>query len=97
MPAYIVSELSEVHAEGIGAYLALARPSIVKYGGRYLPSTAAVEMLEGGPAPARFVIVEFESAERAREWYRSEDYAAALKARDAALTRRLMLVEGNVD
>ena len=97
MPAYIVSDISEVHPDRIGDYLALARPAVAKYGGRYLASTAAVEMLEGAGAPARFVIIEFESAERAREWYRSQDYAAALKQRDAALTRRLMIVEGKVD
>jgi len=31
---------------------------------------------------------------RAREWYRSPEYAEALKLRDTALRRRLIFVEG---
>ena len=40
------------------------------------------------------VIVEFPSMARAREWYRSPEYAEALKVRAGALERRLVFVEG---
>ena len=97
MPAYIVSEILELRPEPMREYLARARPAVAKYGGRYLASTAALEALEGDTTPARLVVIEFESAARAREWYRSPEYSEALKVRDAALTRRLFLVEGKVD
>ena len=45
-------------------------------------------------SPEAIVIVEFPSMERAREWYRSPEYAEALKLRGDALDRRLILVEG---
>ena len=40
------------------------------------------------------VVVEFPDLERARAWYRSPEYAAALAVRDAALGRDLILVDG---
>ena len=40
------------------------------------------------------IVVEFPSVEQARAWYASDDYAEALKFRDDALSRNLILVEG---
>jgi uncharacterized protein (DUF1330 family) len=40
------------------------------------------------------VIVEFPNMKRAHEWYRSPEYAQALKVRATALTRTLVFVEG---
>jgi uncharacterized protein (DUF1330 family) len=54
-----------------------------------------VELVEGERNSARkFVIVEFPTMERARAWYRSPEYAQALKVRATALTRTLVFVEG---
>jgi len=39
--------------------------------------------------------VEFPSMERLRAWYASADYAEALAARQAALDRRLLFVDGS--
>lgn len=54
----------------------------------------AVEKVEGEPAPQAIVIAEFPTMARAREWYRSPEYAEALAIRPKALTRRLLFVEG---
>jgi uncharacterized protein (DUF1330 family) len=53
-----------------------------------------VEALEGDWRPTMIVIAEFPDIETAKAWYRSPDYAAALKFRDGALSRDLILVEG---
>ena len=97
MSAYVISELLEIFPEHIREYLTLARPSIDVYGGRYLTSTANVEMLEGQGKPVRYVIVEFDSIEKAKAWYDSDEYKSALGVRDKALVRRLILVDGAVD
>jgi uncharacterized protein (DUF1330 family) len=55
----------------------------------------AVEAVEGEwPTDQRVVIVEFPSMQRAREWYASPEYGAALELRAGALSRRLIFVEG---
>lgn len=97
MAAYVISELSEIRPEFIREYLDLARPSIEHFGGRYLASTTNIAMLEGEDAPVRYVIVEFDTMEKAQAWYSSEEYAKALQVKGKALNRRLMLIDGKVD
>jgi uncharacterized protein (DUF1330 family) len=40
------------------------------------------------------VVVEFPDVETAKRWYSSPEYAFALEARDQALSRNLVLVDG---
>jgi uncharacterized protein (DUF1330 family) len=51
------------------------------------------QILEGDWAPAT-IVVEFPTMDAARAWYASADYAEALRHRDDALERDLILVEG---
>ena len=44
--------------------------------------------------PNAIIVIEFPDLERARAWYRSAEYAAALAVRDDAISRDLILVEG---
>jgi len=94
MVAYVISEVEPRDPDLIDRYRSLAARSIAKYGGRYIVRGGPIEPVEGGWKPCQMVIVEFPSMERAREWYRSEDYAEALTVRDQALSRRLIFVEG---
>lgn len=94
MPAYLISDVAAKDPDAFQAYRARAAASIARHGGRYLVRGGPVEPLEGAWAPRTIVIVEFPDTERARAWYRSPDYAAALAVRDEALSRNLILVEG---
>jgi uncharacterized protein (DUF1330 family) len=94
MPAYVISDVTIQDTAAMDSYRSRAAASIAHYGGRYLARGGAVEILEGGWCPNAIIIVEFPDRERARAWYRSPEYAAALQFRDAALIRNLILVEG---
>ena len=94
MAAYVISDVEFLDPDGVTRYRALARDSIAKYGGRYIVRGGAIERVEGVWAPQAIVIVEFPSMERARGWYRSNEYAEALKVRQYALKRNLIFVEG---
>jgi len=94
MPAYVISDLKILDPVAIEAYRTRAAPSIRRHGGRYLVRNGPFEVLEGDWTPRSLVIVEFPDMERARAWYRSADYAAALEVRDQALSRNLILVDG---
>ena len=94
MTAYVISEVQILEEEAASQYRSIAAASIAKYGGRYLSRAAEAQVAEGEPTARRFVIVEFPSMERIQEWYRSGEYAEALKFRDRALTRRLIFVDG---
>ena len=94
MSAYVISDLEIRDAVLVEKYRSLAQSSIAKYGGRYLARGGTIEPVEGGWTPKNIVIVEFPTMEKAREWYRSPEYAQALAVRRDALDRRLIFVEG---
>jgi uncharacterized protein (DUF1330 family) len=92
--AYVIAEVDVTDAKLYEQYRAMVAPTIQKYGGRFLARGGKVESKEGGWNPPRFVIVEFPSLERAREWYQSPEYAPALALRLKASRSRLIIAEG---
>jgi uncharacterized protein (DUF1330 family) len=95
MPAYIISEVSEVvDPAAMEKYRALAEVTIKQYGGRYLVRGGEWESLEGEWELERTIVVEFPSWERAKAWYRSPEYATALELSRVALKRKMLMVNG---
>ncbi len=94
MAAYVVVEIAIHDAETYERYKQLGPPSIAAYGGRYLVRGGATEVLEGSWNPPRFVILEFPTAERARAWWSSPEYAPAKALRQASTQTDMILVEG---
>ena len=94
VPTYEVKRGEFLDSAQVERYRALAQAAIAKFGGRYLARGGAVEPVEGDWSPQRIIIVEFPSMDRAREWYRSPEYAEALKVRATALDRNLIFVDG---
>jgi uncharacterized protein (DUF1330 family) len=94
MAAYIIADIRVTDPVSYDHYRPLAAASIARFGGRFVVRGGAVDLLEGEPEPERIVVIEFPDADTARRWYRSEEYQAALKVRQAASRGRVLLVEG---
>jgi len=94
MAAYVISDVTFRDPAAVETYRTRAAASIAQYGGRYLARGGAIEVAEGSWKPERIMLVEFPDMARARAWYRSPEYAAALAVRDQALSRNLIFVEG---
>ncbi len=94
MPAYIISDVTIRDAEAFETYRTRTAASIARHDGRYVVRGGSIKQLEGDWSPRAIVIAEFPDLERARAWYRSPEYAHALEARDQALSRNLILVDG---
>ena len=94
MAAYFISDASVKNSEALEIFRARALSSITRYGGRYLARAGLVEPVEGAWKPSAIIIIEFPDIERARTWYNSAEYAAALAIRDDAISRDMILVEG---
>ena len=71
----------------------MAGPVIGEYGGTVLARDPSPESREGGPL-GLCIVIEFESMERARAFYESEQYTAARVVREAASNTHLVLMEG---
>ena len=94
MSAYIIVNVDVHDPVRYDDYRKTVLPTLAPYGGRFLARGGKVEVLEGSWTPKRFVIVEFPSADKAREWWRSAEYAAPKALRQATAYSEMVLVEG---
>ena len=97
MPAYVVVGIAIHDAATYERYKELAPASIAAHGGRYLARGGAVDVLEGSWRPPRFVILEFPTADRARAWWNSPEYAQAKALRQKSAHTEMLVVEGLPD
>lgn len=94
MPAFILVEVEIRDPEPFERYKQLAPPSIAAHGGKYVVRGSPVETLEGDWKPARFVMLEFPTVERARAWWSSPEYAEGKALRQSCADTKMILVEG---
>lgn len=94
MPAYIIVDIEITDPVQYEEYKRLAAPTVAQFDGRYVVRGGATETLEGEWTPGRFVVLEFPTAERAREWWESDAYAPAKAMRHASANTQMILVQG---
>ena len=94
MPAYVVAEVNITNPEGYKEYAAVVPATIAKYGGRFLVRGGKAEALEGDWPECRRVIIEFPTAQAARDWFASPEYEKPKALRKANSKGRLLLIEG---
>lgn len=94
MAAYVIVDVEVLDPETYREYVKVVPASIAAYGGRFLVRGGRAERLEGSWSPGRVVVVEFDSFERAMEWWRSEEYSGPKKLRQSASVANMIVVEG---
>jgi len=94
MAAYIIVNVAVHDPERYEDYRKSVLATLPPYGGKFLVRGGKVEVLEGDWTPKRFVIVEFPSADKARDWWHSAEYAAPKALRQATAHSQMVLVEG---
>ena len=94
MPGYLIAEIEVTDPEQYEEYKARVGATLEPYGARYLARGGETEVLEGDWKPRRLVILEFDSAERARQWWTSPEYAPVKAIRERSSHSRLVLAEG---
>jgi uncharacterized protein (DUF1330 family) len=94
MSAYLIVNIEVTDPVRYAEYISLAPGSIAKFGGKYLARGGRTRKLEGNYDPKRLVILEFESMDRARAWWDSEEYAGPKALRRSAAVTDMILVEG---
>ena len=94
MPAYVIVEIDIRDLAGYEEYKKLASATVEKYGGKYVIRGGRTEVLEGDWKPKRIVVLQFESAQRAKDWLNSEEYREPRKMRHRTARTNMILVEG---
>jgi uncharacterized protein (DUF1330 family) len=91
---YIYVEMTIENPDKLKEYTGLSASAVAAAGGRYIVGGTRPEVLEGKFEADRVVIVEFDTAARAREFYHSAVYQAAREKRISAASFTMLLLEG---
>jgi uncharacterized protein (DUF1330 family) len=94
VPAYVIAQLKITDPEGFEEYRKMVPETIARYGGKYVVRGGKMEVLEGQVNPERLVIIEFENAERAKQWWSCEEYREAKALRQRTAQTDLIIVAG---
>ena len=94
MAAYVITEIDITDPAGYEEYRKLGPPTVAAYGGKFVSRGGKVETLEGNWLPKRVVVLEFESMERAKQWWSSQEYSAAKQVRHKTAITNMIVVEG---
>ena len=93
MAAYVIVELEVTDPARFEDYRKAVPATVETYGGRYLIRSRKVEAVEGAWSPGVFVVLEFPTLERAKEWWSSEEYRPLKALRLASSTTRMILAD----
>ena len=94
MAAYIIVQVKVNDPKRYENYKKMVPPTLEPYGGRFLVRGGKVENLEGNWNPARMVVIEFDSVERAKAWWSSSEYAEAKALRQATADTEMVVIQG---
>ncbi len=94
MAAYVIVNVDTRDPQQYERYKEMAEKTVAQFGGRYLVRGGAMNVLEGTWSPTRIVVLEFDSYEKAHEWWHSSEYAPAKELRQRLSTTDLLIVDG---
>ena len=94
LAAYVFADNVVDDREVFDDYRSKVGPTVLAYGGRYLLRGGPTETQEGDWMPNGLVVIEFESMDKAREWYNSTEYSAIKGLRHSSAESSLVMVEG---
>jgi uncharacterized protein (DUF1330 family) len=92
-PGYVIAEVEVTDPTTFQKYAQKVPETLVPFQGHYIVRGGKIQPLEG-EAPKRFVVIAFDSAEKARAWEDSPAYAAIRPIRQSAAKSRVFIVEG---
>ena len=96
MAAYIIFDVEVEVTDPAKAddYAKLANESLAPFQSKIILHKGMVEVLEGDWEPKSLVMVEFESMEQARQWYKSPAYTKAKDILHRIASLNVILIEG---
>lgn len=94
MAAYIIVDVTVTDPHTYQGYTKLVPATVEAYGGKFIVRGGKVETLEGDWQPNRVVVLEFESVEKAKAWWNSDEYREPKAIRHSAAQAKMIVVEG---
>ena len=94
VPAYAIVRATITDPERFKDYASRTPALLAKHGAKFLVRGGDIDTLEGETETRRIVVIEYESREKALEFYHSEEYAELLAIMKEAGTREFIVVDG---
>ena len=94
MPAYLVVNASVTNTDKLAEYQAAVGPTLAGHEFKVLVGTNDATTLEGKPAGARVVIMEFPTRDALMDWYNSDSYQNVIGLRFAATEGFAVVADG---
>lgn len=95
-PGYVIAEVEVTDPATMQKYVEKIPESLAPFNHHYVVLGGKPQAVEGEPPKGGIVIIAFDSAEKAREWYDSTAYEAIKPIRQSAAKSRIFIVEGVV-
>jgi uncharacterized protein (DUF1330 family) len=92
--AYVIANVDVQDPQAYEEYKRLSTIAMKAAGAEVCIRGGAVEVLEGDWQPKRMVMLKFPSMEKARAFYESTEYKAAIEARQGIAIMKMIAVEG---
>ena len=93
LPGYVVAEVDVTDPATFQKYADKAPGTIAASGGHYVIRGGKFTSIEGEP-PKRFVVIQFDSVEKAKAWEDSPAYDAIKPIRHSSAKSRVFIIEG---
>jgi uncharacterized protein (DUF1330 family) len=94
--AYVVVDLSEINNRDLfQTLLPKAEPAMTAFGGKFVIRTENIVALDGTP-PKRFVVIAFDSVEKAKAWGASPAQREIADIRQRSTKSRQFVVDGTI-
>ena len=94
MAGYVIVDIEITDPEKYAEYVRVVPATLAAHGGRYLVRAGQTEVMEGTWVPKRLIVLEFDSVEKAKSWWASEDYRMPRALRQSASITNMIVVEG---
>jgi uncharacterized protein (DUF1330 family) len=92
-PAYVIAEVDVTDPATFQKYREKIPETLAPFNGHYVVRGGKTQALEGEP-PKRFVVIAFDSMEKAQAWEDSPAYAAIKPIRQSSAKSRIFIAEG---
>jgi len=94
-PGYVIAEVEVTDPSTMQKYVDKISETLAPFNHHYVVlGGGKIQALEGELPKGGIVIIAFDSAEKAREWYDSPAYRAIKPIRQSAAKSRIFIVEG---
>ena len=93
-PGYVVAEVEVNDAAAFQKYAAAVPGTLAPFNARYVIRAGKITPVEGDAPKERFIIIAFDSVEKALDWEDSPAYEAIKPIRHASAKSRVFIAEG---